>query len=487
MNPLKRFIIGHPVWTVVLLFVACSLTIGLAGLTLAWIVWIGLSIWAIVWRHSNVKALPTHARPVLPAAPPPQQVDVDGGRPEYYAGPAPTQTVGRNAQFFVVGTGYHTGLSHLAPGRQPVIISREPGNPFDSNALRVWAGPHAEMVGFISARNAAKVAPFFDRAGIAAIQAEGDFSVGELHVFMPGYQDPLWRAGTASSPTETTADINVWPTVIEPWGQCPSWGDECDSETSVRAALEELQAAGAPATDEAHSITVQALLCLSVTNPAVAAVVTAESHRVIGYLKNPEWLGTIKALDAGHQTLTVPASIWAVASEGFVPHVVVRACLPDRSLVFPPGPLPVGANVILPTGSTVQVSGEEHHLNEVTALLDGAQERPVVATLHSFIKRSARSEKKLVEVRVYDEIVGELTPTMSNHMLPIVEACEEEGTVPVCRATVHGNQLKADVTLYVAKGGDIDQGWINDNIYGKTTEELVPRIPATRAAPEWEE
>ena len=69
-------------------------------------------------------------------------------------------------------------------------------------------------------------------------------------------------------------------------------------------------------------------------------------------------------------------------------------------------------------------------------------------------------------MRIDDAPVGELTPYMSEHFLPLIRVCDERGITVACAALVKGNMLKADVVLDTARAIDLDDGWIEEHVLG---------------------
>lgn len=70
----------------------------------------------------------------------------------------------------------------------------------------------------------------------------------------------------------------------------------------------------------------------------------------------------------------------------------------------------------------------------------------------------------MVGVRIDDTPVGELTARSGAHFEAVLRACQERGMKALCRATITGNQLKADVTLNVARSGSLTSQWIDRHI-----------------------
>lgn len=132
-----------------------------------------------------------------------------------------------------------------------------------------------------------------------------------------------------------------------------------------------------------------------------------------------------------------------------------------------PEGLPATPHVLLPPGNRIQVTKEENHLDHVTSLLLGQDSREVLAELTAVSRRTSRSERTIVEVRVEGAVVGELTATSGAHLLPLVEACRDRGLPLFCRASIRGNSLRADVSLNTAKLSDLTDDWLGEHVYSK--------------------
>ena len=138
-------------------------------------------------------------------------------------------------------------------------------------------------------------------------------------------------------------------------------------------------------------------------------------------------------------------------------------------------------HVILPTGSTIQVTREEDHMDVLAKWAKGS-DAAVAVTLRAIHEMRARSSFETVEVHLDGERVGILTPQQAANMLPVVKYIEARRLVPVARATLRGNALKADVTLHVAKSQDVDHEWL-----ATLGPELPPEPHTERAPYEWGE
>jgi hypothetical protein len=182
----------------------------------------------------------------------------------------------------------------------------------------------------------------------------------------------------------------------------------------------------------------------------------------VGYLAADESSDYFRVIqertDAG-AAVTVESRQWA-SGHGADLWASVNLFMPQPEGFRAPIGLPDSSYVVLPVGSAIQVTKEEEHL-DVLGRYVGEAERPIAVTLHMISEARPRSVVEAVEVRLNGERVGVLTPTNTANLKPLVEYANARGLMPVAKATLHGNRIKADVTLYVAKAHDVDQAWLD--------------------------
>ncbi len=201
---------------------------------------------------------------------------------------------------------------------------------------------------------------------------------------------------------------------------------------------------------------------------------------VFSSLIHPGWLPQVSArvwggdrvdveYDRG-RTVEVTRFIGSVSLDLGEPHLLVPANRP-----------PAEPYAILPYGNPIQVFGEEKHMATLTPLLSSAGECWIHTTLHEVVEQSARSVKTLVEVRVDGNVVGRLSPAMSEQMLPIVRFLAERRVLTVARAILKGNTLKAEVVLRAARASQIPQSWLDAPPLPGMPEPVMPAqvTPAT--------
>lgn len=142
----------------------------------------------------------------------------------------------------------------------------------------------------------------------------------------------------------------------------------------------------------------------------------------------------------------------------------VRLVLDEPWMLTPANAAPPSPHVLLPHGSAIQVQKEEEHQDVLQGFLRPQGETWAYGTLHVFREEGARSTKDMVEVRLDDRRVGQLTPAMSSEYIPIIRQLEQAGRMTAVKVIVKGNQIKADVVLHAAKTGQLDANWIATNL-----------------------
>lgn len=141
----------------------------------------------------------------------------------------------------------------------------------------------------------------------------------------------------------------------------------------------------------------------------------------------------------------------------------VTLVLDDWWMCVPANLPPAVSHTLLPQGSAIQARREEDHQVALRPFLRAEGEAWVYATLGVITDQSTRTTKELVEIRIDEQRVGELTPAMSAEYIPIIRQLEQSGRATAARAIVKGNQIKADVVLYAAKTSQLDAQWIAAN------------------------
>ncbi len=197
--------------------------------------------------------------------------------------------------------------------------------------------------------------------------------------------------------------------------------------------------------------------------------VSAFRAQVLCSLRASEWIETVYDRNdhERHQTVF---------------HCRASICLAEPHLCVPVNRPPTTAHVVIPQGSAIQVLGEEHHLDAIAPHVRPEGETWVHATLHAFIDETKKSRPELIEVRIDDRRVGQLTPKMSSELLPVVRHLGASGHLAVVRALVQGNRLKAEVTLFVMRSHELTSEWLASLPAGAPGVALAPPIAAMSMA-----
>ena len=355
----------------------------------------------------------------------------------------------------IVGTQHHSAIDFLEPGELSVRLKREPANEYDANAIGAHVG--RRKLGYIPRRIAARMAPLIDEAG-GAVTVTGHFDGENVNIQPPTIITP--------PPPSALRPITPWGrfgTVVEVEGEFMHRG-------GIRAVY---AAAGIPITEDGVEMEdVPALIVPSPDGSTYLDVLCA--GQVVGYLDDTT-AGTFRSAVAGlssrGEALEASARIWS--REGNLLRSRVSLRLPSPDEILPPMPLPTMPFVVLPALTSFQVTGEERHMDVLGSLVAANSPLPAVATLHSATIQRARSSVEVAQVRILDQVVGELSSVASGHVLPLVKACENAGMVPVVQAVVSGNTLKAEVAIRVAKAGEVTQQWLHEQGLAVSQDEWV--------------
>ncbi|WP_328477311.1 hypothetical protein OHA21_24185 [Actinoplanes sp. NBC_00393] len=130
----------------------------------------------------------------------------------------------------------------------------------------------------------------------------------------------------------------------------------------------------------------------------------------------------------------------------------IRLDLAEPHMLVPANSPPAQEHRVLPTGSAVQVLGQAQFLDALRPLLRREGECWAYVTLHEMADH-------LIEVRVGEARVGDLSPKMSAELLPALRHLAEQGLVTAARAVVKGLDGKAEVMLYMARAHDLPDSW----------------------------
>ncbi|GAA4587298.1 hypothetical protein BJY16_008191 [Actinoplanes octamycinicus] len=190
------------------------------------------------------------------------------------------------------------------------------------------------------------------------------------------------------------------------------------------------------------------------------AVGVWSDNALLGHLPRPEaarYVGVLTELTKRNLIPEVNAQIhgreWG-EYDGRPPAFVgtIRLDLAEPHMIVPANDPPRQEHRLLPTGSALQVNGQEQHLDALARFQRPEGECWAYVTLHEMAGH-------LVEVRLGDARVGDLSPKMSVELAPVLRYQSERGLVVAARAVVKSNAIKTEVLLYVARVQDLPESW----------------------------
>jgi hypothetical protein len=163
----------------------------------------------------------------------------------------------------------------------------------------------------------------------------------------------------------------------------------------------------------------------------------------------------------------------------------IRLALPPYDEILPANDPPSEPYFLIPPGRVVQVTGEENHLERLAPLVPLGG-KPVIATLHAVPGRAKGST--VLEVRINNALVGQLTPGTSTALMPFVLECNKVNRLTAVWATVTGSRLAAEVKLRAMRAEDIPEDWPKESDVVPSVGEAdspppayVPQVEITRA------
>lgn len=122
-----------------------------------------------------------------------------------------------------------------------------------------------------------------------------------------------------------------------------------------------------------------------------------------------------------------PIRIWAVTRYSQARRQdelksAVRLDLRGADQILPANAAPSAPQALIPQGRAVQVTGEADHLDAIAPHIGAAG--MLVATLHPLEITKGKTTTTVLEVRLDDRRVGQLTPATSASLLPLVQEAE---------------------------------------------------------------
>ncbi len=205
----------------------------------------------------------------------------------------------------------------------------------------------------------------------------------------------------------------------------------------------------------------------------MAVAVLIDGRHLVGHLPRKvaaQYTHGLESFDRGRY-LQVPARVWIghrtdwderSGAEVTSLRGSVTVHLPDSIGIVPYNDLPDAPHTVLPWGRAAQITGEEHHMDVLRTFALGVGPRHVAATLHLIEEpRRTGGPVPVIEVRLDGQRVGVMSKAISDQIHDLVTYVADNGRIPVARAIVKGSDLRAEVTVHVARTSEVPQKWLD--------------------------
>lgn len=217
------------------------------------------------------------------------------------------------------------------------------------------------------------------------------------------------------------------------------------------------------------------------------AVSARIDDQVVGYLSNEDakkWHPEIHRIAASGAVAKTTGNVLAYNRHKWDRNgrttleleVNIRVALPDPGLLLPLNTQKFNNVAILPWGNALQVTGEDQHLPHLFEYVPASGEGLVVLTMHHIEKTLKNgSIRELVEVRLDDERVGQLTAASSLHFLPTIAHAHDMDRTLAVWSKLKGSGLAVELTVQGARATDLKDDWLRTM---PSLPEFVPEAPS---------
>ena len=212
------------------------------------------------------------------------------------------------------------------------------------------------------------------------------------------------------------------------------------------------------------------------------AISVRHTGRTIGYVSDaeaPSWAGVVRRIIASGCVPTTHARISVGEYNGAgleQLYTYVYITLGDPTDALPVNNPPASGYTLLPKSSFVQVTKEEQHYDALLKFVPPGGRGPLVLTLHERPPATANG-KPLVEVRIDNECVGQLTPQTGLRYLPMIRRLAERRLLTVSRGDIVGSAVAAEVRINGLKANEVDNDFLDVGIA------QVPRLVPAQSDP----
>jgi hypothetical protein len=202
------------------------------------------------------------------------------------------------------------------------------------------------------------------------------------------------------------------------------------------------------------------------------AISVRADNKTVGYIPRtdaPQWANVVRRICASGYIPVVPGRVYAFERSdwdnwdgtGDPPKdfgATVQLKLGEPGTALPLNNPPEVPHTLLPRSTIVQVTKEIDHLDTLLKFVPPSGYGLLIATLHEGFAASGRS---MVEVRIDDECVGQLTPQMSQRFLPLIQHLGGRHLLPACWADITGSAVAAEVRISAVKANEATPDVLN--------------------------
>ena len=201
------------------------------------------------------------------------------------------------------------------------------------------------------------------------------------------------------------------------------------------------------------------------------AISVRADGKTVGYIPRQDcrsWANVVRRVAASGLIAMVPGRIYARDARNwdewdgendppleFASTVQIKLGDPDGAV--PINNPPTVPYTMIPRSAIVQVTKEDEHTDALLKFVPGSGYGTLFATLHESLSGRAASAKPVVEVRINDERIGQLTPQMSQRFLPMIRHLAWRGLVTACWGDIKGSAVAAEVRIDGIKANEADE------------------------------
>jgi len=203
-----------------------------------------------------------------------------------------------------------------------------------------------------------------------------------------------------------------------------------------------------------------ALLSQPVGPHGALSVAAQLQGQTLGYLDletATAWTGVVRRVVASGCTPVTLGRVVGTLYDDFENNqqrfwVELYLALGEPATALPQNDPPAAPYTMLPKSAVLQVTKEEQYLDALLAILPPDGTGVFFATLHE--RPSQGRANPVVEVRIDDNCVGQLTPQTSQKFLPLIRHLDSRGLATACWSDVKGSKVAVEARINAIKANE---------------------------------